>query len=150
MRAALFDSSIYISGMRRGDDAISSLRRFSVDPPLGLSAVVLEELYAGASGRVRQSLERMERDFDRVKRILVPTLGDWTQAGRVPARLAARDGYQKIGQGTSGKRCADSDERRAKGRNGDHRERARLRQARRISCLPIASGYSLVCVGREY
>jgi predicted nucleic acid-binding protein len=44
MRAALFDSSIYISGMRRGDDAILSLRRFSVDAPLWLSAVVLEEL----------------------------------------------------------------------------------------------------------
>ena len=99
MRAALFDSSIYISGMRRGDDAILSLRRFSVDAPLWLSAVVLEELYAGASGRVRQSLERMERDFDRVQRILVPTLGDWTQAGRVLARLAARYGYEKIGQG---------------------------------------------------
>jgi predicted nucleic acid-binding protein len=100
MRAALFDSSIYISGMRRGGDAILSRRRwFSVDAPLWLSAMVLEELYAGASGRVRQSLERMERDFDRVKRILVPTLGDWTQTGRVLARLAARDGYEKIGQG---------------------------------------------------
>ena len=44
MRAALFDSSIYISGMRRGDDAILSLRRLSVDAPLWLSAVVLEEL----------------------------------------------------------------------------------------------------------
>jgi len=41
----------------------------------------------------------MERDFDRVKRILVPTLGDWTQTGRVLARLAARYGYEKIGQG---------------------------------------------------
>src|ERR1700732_3513682 len=99
MRAAVFDSSIYISGMRRGDDAILSLGRFSVDAPLWLSAVVLEELYAGASGRVLQSLERLERDFDRVKRILVPTLGDWTQAGRVLARLAARYGYEKIGQG---------------------------------------------------
>jgi len=27
------------------------------------------------------------------------TLDDWTQAGRVLARLAARDGYQEIGQG---------------------------------------------------
>jgi predicted nucleic acid-binding protein len=71
MRAALFDSSIYISEMRRADDAILSLRRFSVDASLWLSAVALEELHAGASGRVRQSLERMERDFDRVKRILV-------------------------------------------------------------------------------
>jgi predicted nucleic acid-binding protein len=66
MRAALFDSSIYISGMCRGDDANLSLRRFSVDAPLWLSAVALEELYAGASGRVRQSLERMERDFARL------------------------------------------------------------------------------------
>ena len=99
MRAAWFDSSIHISGMRRGNRAILSRRRFSVDAPLWLSAVVLEEPYAGASGRVRQSLARRERDFDRVKRILVPTLGDWTQAGRVLARLAARHGYEKIGQG---------------------------------------------------
>ena len=99
MKAALFDSSVYISGMRRGDSALLALRPFSVDAPLWLSAVVLEELYAGASGRVRQSLERMERDFDRVKRILVPTLGDWTQTGRVLARLAARYGYERIGQG---------------------------------------------------
>src|SRR5260370_10025239 len=99
MRAALLDCSVYISGMRRGDSAVLALRRFSVDAPLWLSAVVLEELYAGASGGVQRSLERMERDFDRVKRILVPTLGDWTQAGRVLARLAARYGYEKIGQG---------------------------------------------------
>jgi predicted nucleic acid-binding protein len=99
MRGALFDSSVYISAMRRGDSAVLALRRFSVDAPLWLSAVVLEELYAGASGRVQRSLERMERDFDRVKRILVPTLGDWTQAGRVLAWLAARYGYEKIGQG---------------------------------------------------
>jgi predicted nucleic acid-binding protein len=99
MRAALFDSSIYIGGMARGDDAILSLRRFSFDAPLWLGAVVLEELCAAASGRVRQSLERMERDFDRVKRILVPTLADWTEAGRVRALVAAGFGYEKIGQG---------------------------------------------------
>ena len=99
MRGALLDSSVYISGMRRGDEAILALRRSSVDTPLWLSAVVLEELYAGASGRVRQSLERMEREFDRMKRILVPNLGDWTEAGRVLARLAAKYGYEKIGQG---------------------------------------------------
>ena len=99
MRAAVLDSSIYISGLRRGDDAVLALRRWSVDTPLWLSAVVLEELYAGSSGRVRQSLERMEREFDRMKRILVPNLGDWTETGRVLARLAAKYGYEKIGQG---------------------------------------------------
>ena len=99
MKGALLDSSVYISKMRRGDRAVLELRRSSVDTPLWLSAVVLEELYAGASGRVLHSLERMEREFDRMKRILVPNLGDWTEAGRVLARLAAKHGYEKIGQG---------------------------------------------------
>jgi|SRR5208282_947 len=99
MSAAMLDSSVYISAMRRGDEAVLALRRSSIDTPLWLSAVVLEELYAGASGRILQSLERMEREFDRMKRILVPNLGDWTEAGRVLARLAARYGYDKIGQG---------------------------------------------------
>jgi len=99
MPSALFDSSIYISGMRQGDDAILSLRRFSVDAPLWLSAVVLEELYAGASDRVRHVVERLERDFDRVKRVLVPNLNDWTQAGRVLARVAAKYHYENIGLG---------------------------------------------------
>lgn len=99
MKGALLDSSVYISAMRRGDEAVLPLRRSAVDTPLWLSAVVLEELYAGASGRVQQSLERMEREFDRMKRILVPNLGDWTEAGRVLARLAAKYGYEKIGQG---------------------------------------------------
>ena len=64
-----------------------------------ISAVVLEELYAGVSDRDRHILERLERDFDRAKRILVPNLNDWTQAGRVLARLAAAYHYEQIGQG---------------------------------------------------
>jgi len=99
MKGALLDSSVYISGMRQGNEAVLALRRSSGDTPLWLSAVVLEELYAGASGRVRRSLERMEREFDRMKRILVPNLSDWTETGRVLARLAAKYGYEKIGQG---------------------------------------------------
>ncbi len=61
------------------------------DAPLWLSAVVVEELLcAGTADRDRQVLERLERDFDRAKRILIPNLSDWTQAGRVLARFAAR------------------------------------------------------------
>jgi len=99
MQPALFDSSIYIAALRRGGDAVLALRRFTIDAPLWLSAVVLEELYAGAADRDRQIVERLERDFDRAKRILVPNLSDWTQAGRVLARLAAKYHYEKIGQG---------------------------------------------------
>ena len=98
MQPALFDSSIYITALRRGDDAALALRRLTADAPLWLSALVLEELYAGAVDRDRQVVERLERDFDRAKRILVPNLSDWTQAGRVLARLAAKYRYKKIGR----------------------------------------------------
>src|SRR5258707_6109962 len=99
MKPALFDSSIYITALRRGDDAALALRRFTTDAPLWLSAVVLEALYAGAADRDRQIVERLERDFDRAKRILVPNLSDWTQVGRVLASLAGKYHYEKIGQG---------------------------------------------------
>jgi predicted nucleic acid-binding protein len=99
MRAALFDSSVYISGIRWGDDAVLAQRRLSPDTLLWLSSVVLEELYAGAWGQIRDPVERLEHDFKRARRILVPNLGDWTQAGRVLARVAAKYGYEKIVQG---------------------------------------------------
>jgi predicted nucleic acid-binding protein len=99
MQPALFDSSIYISALRRGDAALPALRRLATDAPLWLSAVVLEELYAGTAERDRRVVERMERDFDRANRILVPNLSDWTQAGKVLARLAAKYHYEQIGLG---------------------------------------------------
>jgi len=99
MLPALFDTSIYISALRRGNDAALALRRVAADAPLWLSSVVLEELYAGAGERERRVVERLERDFDRVKRILVPNLSDWAQAGRVLARLAEKYDYEHIGQG---------------------------------------------------
>ena len=99
MQPALFDTSIYISTLRQGTDAALAIRRLVADAPLWLSSVVLEELYAGAGDRERRVVERLERDFDRVKRILVHSLNDWTQAGKVLARLAAKYDYEKIGQG---------------------------------------------------
>jgi predicted nucleic acid-binding protein len=99
MQPALFDTSIYISGLRRGDQGALALRGLAPDSPLWLSAVVLEELHAGAGERERRALERLERDFDRAKRILVPSQGDWSEAGKVLARLAAKYGFEKIGKG---------------------------------------------------
>lgn len=99
MQPVLLDSSIYISALRRGDEAAVALRRLAADAPLWLSSVVLEELYAGVRDRDRHVVERLERDFDGAKRILVPNLSDWTQAGRVLARLANKYHYEKVGQG---------------------------------------------------
>jgi predicted nucleic acid-binding protein len=64
-----------------------------------VSAVVLQELYAGIAPRGRHVLERFEPDFRKARRILVPNLNDWTETGKVLARLAAKYDYEKIGQG---------------------------------------------------
>jgi predicted nucleic acid-binding protein len=99
MQPGLLDSSIYISALRRGNDAALALRRLATDAPLWLSAVVLEELYAGALGPERGVIEHLEHQFDKANRILVPNLSDWTQVGRALARLAAEHHYEKIGRG---------------------------------------------------
>jgi predicted nucleic acid-binding protein len=49
MSAVLFDTSIYITALRVGDDAALRLRRVAGGAPVWLSSVVLEELYAGVS-----------------------------------------------------------------------------------------------------
>src|SRR5215471_7472675 len=99
MQPALFDTSIYMSALRQGNDAALALRRLAAGTLLWMSSVVLEELYAGAGDRERRIVERLERDFDGAQRILVPNLRDWTQAGTTLARLAAKYGYEQIGQG---------------------------------------------------
>jgi len=99
MQPALFDTSIYITALRMGDDAALALRRIAGGAPVWLSSVVLEELYAGVSARNRRVVERLERDFHRAGRILVPNLTDWTQTGNVLALLAAKHGFEQIGKG---------------------------------------------------
>ncbi len=98
MRPVLLDSSVYIAALRAGDDALLMMRRVAQQAPVWLSAVVLEELYAGVVGRDRRIVERLERDFDRARRILVPNLSDWAQAGKALARLATEYGYEQIGR----------------------------------------------------
>jgi predicted nucleic acid-binding protein len=44
-------------------------------------------------------LERLELDFDRVNRILVPNFSDWTRSGRILARVASKYNYENIGLG---------------------------------------------------
>jgi predicted nucleic acid-binding protein len=99
MRPVLFDTSIYISALRMGHEGTVALRRLSADASLWLSAVVLEELYAGTGDREGYAVERLERDFSRAERIVVPNLGDWVQTGTVLARLAWKYDYEHIGRG---------------------------------------------------
>ena len=99
MQPALFDTSIYAAALRSGDDGILGIRRLNSGSLVWLSSVVLEELYAGAGDRGRPAVERLERDFERAKRVLVPNLSDWAEAGRVLSRLAAKYGFEQIGRG---------------------------------------------------
>jgi predicted nucleic acid-binding protein len=99
MGAVLFDASVLISALRLGDFDVLSLRRLAAGSPLWLSAVVLEELYAGTSDGDRHLIERLEKEFDRVDRILVPNLSDWAQAGRVLSRIAAKHHHEQVGRG---------------------------------------------------
>jgi predicted nucleic acid-binding protein len=99
VQPALFDTSIYIASLRRADAGVLGLRGLAAGAPLWLSAVVVEELYAGAGRSERRALERLERDFDRAKRIVVPSLADWAEAGSLLARLAAKYHYEQIGKG---------------------------------------------------
>jgi predicted nucleic acid-binding protein len=94
----LFDSSMYIAALRLGGDAALLLQRWARESPLWLSSVVLEELYAGANPQDHPVLEKLERDFERASRVLIPNLSDWTQTGRVLARLAQKYGYERIGR----------------------------------------------------
>ena len=98
MAPVLLDTSIYISALRAGDDPALKLRRITSGAPVWLSSVVLEELYAGVNPRDSRIVERLERDFDKARRILVPSLSDWTVTGKLLARLASSYGYEQIGQ----------------------------------------------------
>lgn len=99
MRSALFDTSVYVSVLRRGDSAGSVLRHLAADATVWLSAVVIEELYAGATERDQPVVEELELEFARSGRILVPDLIDWVVTGRVLARLASKYDYEQIGRG---------------------------------------------------
>ena len=98
MGPVLLDTSIYITALRAGEDAVLKLRRFTPGAPVWLSSVVLEELYAGVKPRDSRIVERLERDFDKAGRMLVPNLSDWTLTGKLLARLAAKYDYERIGQ----------------------------------------------------
>ena len=104
MSGILFDTSVYISALRQGDAAILGLRRAARSNdrqtrPLWLSAVVLEELYVGAAdAKTRRNLQRLEREFLRVGRLLVPDRRDWTSAGQVLAQVGQKYGFNLVGK----------------------------------------------------
>lgn len=103
MSGIVFDTTIYISALRRGDDSIFSSRRArrgveAKELPLWLSVVVLEELYVGARDkRLKKLLARLEKEFEGMGRLLVPQQSDWTASGQVLALIGEKYGYEHVG-----------------------------------------------------
>jgi predicted nucleic acid-binding protein len=94
----VFDTSIYIRALRQGQSDILQKRQ-TENQPLWLSAVVLEELYAGASDkRAVKVLIKFEREFTKINRLLVPNQIDWSIAGQVLNKIGAKYGFEKIGK----------------------------------------------------
>jgi predicted nucleic acid-binding protein len=99
----LFDTSVYINALRRGDSAIFSRRRAGNLPGetesglLWLSAVVLEELYVGAlDGKLKKLLNKFEKDFDKINRLLVPNQNDWASCGQVLSVIGEKYGFESV------------------------------------------------------
>lgn len=99
MPPLMFDTSIYIGALRFAVEPLLELERLARGAPVWLSAVVLAELYAGASARDRHHVDELDRTFRRTTRILVPSATDWAEAGKLLSRIAAKYGYEKIGKG---------------------------------------------------
>ncbi|CAN5637365.1 hypothetical protein BH20ACI4_BH20ACI4_19130 [soil metagenome] len=84
--------------MRQGDRDILQKRR-DENIPLWLSAVVVEELYAGASDKKSiKSLTKFENEFTKINRLLVPNQTDWSIAGQILNKIGEKYGFEKIGK----------------------------------------------------
>jgi predicted nucleic acid-binding protein len=98
MKPVLFDASVYIASLRQGADSVLQTRNLKYGSRLWLSAVALEELYTGANAAGRKKLMKIERDFDKIGRLLVPNLTDWSRTGNILAQIGEKYGYEQIGR----------------------------------------------------
>lgn len=96
-QAILLDTSLYMALFRH--PGTIDVERAISGGELWLSAVVLEELYAGADRHQLRMIEILERGFAANARLLVPALEDWKQTGVVLSRLALTYGYEEIRRG---------------------------------------------------
>jgi len=91
----LLDTSVYIAAIRGRNPA--ALERLTGERAVRMSAVVLQELYAGTAASSRAVVEELENSFAQ-ENILVPDQSDWIAAGKMLAQVAAKHGHEKIGR----------------------------------------------------
>lgn len=97
-KSNIFDTSIYIRALRQGSTNILRQRQ-NEKSPLWLSAVVLEELYVGASDKKSIKIfTKFEDEFTKINRLLVPNQTDWSITGQILNKIGEKYGFEKIGK----------------------------------------------------
>jgi predicted nucleic acid-binding protein len=92
----ILDTSIYIPFINEGI-AFPELEPKYARAVTYVSAVVVEELYAGAFDRKSVTLmDRMYKTFDNLGRLIAPDASDWQKAGRIVARMGKKYGFEKL------------------------------------------------------
>ena len=90
----ILDTSIYIPFINAGIS--HPVLDLEYKPLFYMSAVVMEELYAGAFDSVSvRLLDRMYETFEDLGRIVVPEASDWQRTGKVVAKLGQKYGFEE-------------------------------------------------------
>jgi len=91
----ILDTSIYIPFINAGiSHPILELEYET--PLLYMSAVVIEELYAGASdNNTIKLLDRLYGTFENLGRLIAPDALDWKKTGKVIAKLGQKYGFEE-------------------------------------------------------
>ena len=89
----ILDTSIYIPFINAGIS--HPALELEYKPSFYMSAVVIEELYAGAFDSVSvRLLDRMYETFGNLGRVVVPEASDWQKTGKVVAKLGRKYGFE--------------------------------------------------------
>lgn len=92
----VFDTNIYIEAIQSGPEARAYQLLLASLPRTYLSAVVVQELLTGAVDSVGERLvERFIQRTEQTGRLIIPTYGEWKEAGRVLARIRRREPAQR-------------------------------------------------------
>jgi predicted nucleic acid-binding protein len=92
----VLDTSIYIPFINKGI-AHPAVESHYGHPLLYLSAVVIEELYAGALDvPSMRLLDKLYDTFSGLGRLVTPDASDWQKAGKVVANLGRKYGFENI------------------------------------------------------
>ncbi len=90
----IFDTSIYIPFINQGIE-YPAIELNIGKPIIYMSAVVIEELYAGAFDNASiKLLDRMYDTFEGIGRLAAPAATDWQKAGKIIAKLSQKYGFE--------------------------------------------------------